>query len=173
MLCLTSARFNMTAIVLVQGADTDVATTSVPSGNGREITQQDPETGDLIRVWMPEDTDPGTGGIQIKRIKLIARGIIDGGIRVAGTTQRYTPQGRYENIDFVKVTVPKNVILTKRDRVTDIRGPHGELLWKEEESDDAATVFNVMGMTPVMDPFGRLLENTGLLQRSEVQQYGN
>lgn len=172
MLCLTSARFNMTAIALVQGADTDTATVSVPSGNGREIRQQDPETGDIIRVWVPEDSDPVIVGTQIKRIKLIARGIIDGGIRVAGTTQRITPQGRYINVDYVSITVPKNVILTKRDRVTDIRGPKGVLLWKEEEFDDAATVFNVMGMTPVVDPFGNHIENTGLLQRSEVQQYG-
>src|ERR1044072_3332923 len=102
----------MTGIVLVQGEDTRGDTTSVESPNGRYVRQQDPETGDLIRVWVPFDSDPVTSGTQIIRVPMIARGIIDGGIRVAGTTQRYTPQGRYINVDFVQITVPKDVLIT-------------------------------------------------------------
>lgn len=172
MLCLLGARYSMTAIILSQGEDNDLSTTTVPAPNGSYVRQQNPETGDIIRVWVPEDSDDVSPGIQIKRFSLEAKGIIDGGIRVAATTQRYTPGGRYENIDYIMIKFPANVTLTKRDRVTDIRNSKGVLLWKEEEFTDAPTVFTVEGVVPITDPFGMYVENSALLQRSEIQEHG-
>lgn len=177
MLCLTSARYNMTALVLVPGADTDQNNDVTPTDNtGHYEYQQDPDSGAIVRVWVPDAPQPGDPAVPVdsgaaagRRIPLMARGIIDGGIRVAGTTERYTPGGVYENIDFVSIKFPADVVLTKRDRITDIRNAAGILLWKEEEFDDSATVFDVLGVTPVTDPFGNYIENSALLQRAEVQ----
>jgi hypothetical protein len=98
----------------------------------------------------------------------MVRGITNGGIRVAGTTQRYT--ALYENIDWAVMTFPKSVVLTKRDRITSISNSAGAVIWEEEEMDGRPpTVFMVMGSTPVIDPFGNHIENTCLLQRAQVQ----
>jgi hypothetical protein len=62
------------------------------------------------------------------------------------------------------------VTLSKRDRITNVSNAKGEIIWKEEEIQGApATVFIVMGVTPVVDPFGNHIENTALIQRAQVQ----
>jgi hypothetical protein len=162
MSCLLSSRFNMRATVLRQ-----VGTNPQENPGGHWETQQDPETGDIIRVWVAdEDADePGNQGLVIN---CIIRGVTNGGIRVAGTTQRYSEV--YENIDWATLAFPKKYILSKRDRITNVTNSKGELIWKEEEIEGApATVFIVMGVTPVVDPFGNHIENTALIQRAQVQ----
>ena len=159
--CLTSARFNMKATLLSQGV-------TQPDTEGHWVEKQDPDTGEITRVWTV-DTDQTTPGDQVVEIPCIVRGIVDGGIRVAGTTERYTPSGIYENIDYAKMSFPKGYVVTKRDRITNIKNAQGEIIWKEEEFDSSATVFEVMGVTPILDPFGTHIENMALLQRAEVQ----
>lgn len=175
MLCITSARFNLTAQRIVQGEDTRVDTETL-NESGSYQYQQDPDSGALVRRWVTsQDIDPvteGNQGAQGLTIPCIVRGIVDGGIRVTGTTERFTPGGLYENIDFARMTFPAGYVLTKRDKITNIRNKAGYLIWKEEEYDDSATVFDVMGVTPIVDPFGTHIENQALLQRAEVQQYG-
>jgi hypothetical protein len=159
----------MTATVLTQGGlivdDTDPDGTVV----GHYENKQDPETGEIIRVWVVEDADPDALGVQEKKVRCIVRGILDGGIRVAGTTERFNPQGILESVDFVKMQFPSSVTISKRDRVTNISNRHGIIIWREEESDNAPTIFDVQGVTPVVDPFGNLIEWSALLQRSEAQ----
>lgn len=160
--CLTSARFNMTATVLNQGAtEPDVV-------GGRWEEKQDPDSGEIIRVWVV-DSDPDTPDVQERKVACIVRGILDGGIRVAGTTERYTAAGVYDNIDFAKMSFPAGESISKRDRITNIKNRDGVIVWKEEEFNGAPTVFEVLGVTPVVDPFGTHIENTALLQRAEIQ----
>jgi hypothetical protein len=144
-----------------------VGTNPQENPGGHWETQQDPETGDIIRVWVP-DEDADEPGNQSLVINCIVRGVTNGGIRVAGTTQRYSEV--YENIDWATLAFPKKYILSKRDRITNVTNAKGELIWKEEEIEGApATVFIVMGVTPVVDPFGNHIENTALIQRAQVQ----
>jgi hypothetical protein len=139
---------------------------------GHYESKQDPDTGDIIRVWVPATDDPATGPVEPSEIDCMVRGIITDGINVAGTTERFTPQGVYESVDFVKMNFAPHVVLTKRDRITNVRNQKGEIVWKEEESDNNATVFDVLGVTPVLDPFGNHVENLAFLKRAGVQQYG-
>lgn len=168
MRCISSARFNMTATVLRQGEYGDENVEQ----SGYWTERQDPITLEIIRVWVPTDTDPGTAGIQAATFKCIARGIVDGGIRVAGTTERITPQGIIDSADYVQLQFPTSVEISKRDRVYNIKGSNGLLVWKEEEFNGAATIFEVLGVTPILDPFGRHMENHALLKRAEVQSDG-
>lgn len=166
--CLVSSKFSMTATVLSQGP------TSPNVGDdpdGVWVNRQDPDTGEIIRVWEPVDSDE-EAGVQPLTVECMVRGVIDGGIRVAGTTERFTPQGLYDNVDYAKMNFPADFVLTKRDRVTDIKNASGDTIWKEEEFDDRGTVFEVLGITPILDPFGMHVENLALLKRAEVQQYG-
>lgn len=134
---------------------------------------QDPDSGAIVKRWYDDastpDVDERRSGLLIPNVPLMARGVIDGGIRVAGTTERFSDT--YENVDWVKATFGKNTRITKRDQVTNIRNKrNGELLWREDEiSGSPATTFNVMGVTPVFDPFSRLVEFAVLLERAEVQ----
>jgi hypothetical protein len=151
----------MTATVLSQG---DYGTTSAASNFSNK---QDPETGEMIRVWTTDTSE--AAGTQLRDIQCIARGILDGGIRVAGTTERFNPQGIIESVDYVKIQFPASEVISKRDRITNIRNRKGTVIWTEEEYNGAPTVFEVLGVTPVTDPFGNHVENSALLQRAEVQ----
>jgi hypothetical protein len=166
----------MTAVILKPGGPSDNNDTT-GSENGHYEYQQDPDSGAIIEIWVP-DTDPvidivpdygDPGFITGRRFNCIARGFSDGGIRVAGSTEHFSSRGYIDTIDYVNLKFPADVILTRRDRVTDIRNRDNVLLWKEEEFSDKATVFEVNGVTPVMDPWGKHVENSALLMRAEVQ----
>lgn len=169
--CITSARFNMKADILRQSSGE-----STPTADGHWEDSQDPITGEIIRVWVPVGDDPGTPdneGVNASTFACMARGIIDGGIRVAGTTERWGET--YVDIDYCRIEFPSRIVITKRDRITNIRNRQGHILWLEEElgADSEgvykATVFNVLGVTPVVDPFGRHTSNVALLERANIQ----
>lgn len=173
--CLTSARFNMKADILRStrtGITEDDAVTPEDEG-GQWVNIQDPDTGEIIREWQknpkvePVDDD-GEPTPPLESFNCLARGIVDGGIRVAGTTERFSEL--YDGVDYVRIWYPKSVVLNRRDRITNIRDARGNIIWSENERGDGApTVFNVTGFTPVVDPFGRHIENSSLLERIEVQ----
>jgi hypothetical protein len=187
--CLTGARFNMSATLLHQNEGVQYDDLSTPGGTididdyGVWEDSQDPLTGDIIKVWkpyapgegpvVPDPAEPG-GVNYIGNIPCVARGIVDGGIRVAGTTERFGDT--YENIDYVKMWVPANVLITKRDRIINIRDPKGRIIWVDEEFSDPfnlqpprATEFNVNGVTPLFNAFNTHTENFVLLERAEVR----
>lgn len=197
MICLTSSVFTMTALVLKQGEyyeagdGNNLATASVEgqksgSPNGRYEYRQDPISGAMERVWVPEsnaapttngttvmsmsvNTDPSKGPMDGRRIKCSARGILEGGIRVTATTERYSTRGTLAVEDFINFEFPSNEVLTRRDRITDIRNSKGEAIWIEDESTGLPTVFEVTGVTPVVDPFGLKTKNFTLLERADDQ----
>lgn len=152
---------------------------------GTWADSQDPLTGQIVKVWKPYEpstpsyydftppnSGPTTNTVNIRQnVPCIARGIVDGGIRVAGTTERFGES--YENIDFVKMWIPANVVVTKRDRITNIRDRTGRIRWLDEEyyvegdpSTLRATVFNVNGVTPLFDAFNNVVEWFVLLERA-------
>lgn len=180
--CLTGARFNMSAVLLHQN-DNYVPNNINPDEYGEWVDSQDPLTGQIVRVWQPYDNvvipdSPNTididESVQLGKIPVIARGIVDGGIRVAGTTERFGDT--YENIDYVKLWVPAHVRISKRDRVTNIADANGHIRWLNEEDVDPrgnitprATVFNVNGVTPLFNAFNVMTEQFVLLERAEVE----
>jgi hypothetical protein len=150
--------------------------TGIETGNSDDVAQgdfgtgatyQDPITGEILNNWTPIADDPDTEpdeNATLGTFECIARGIVDGGIRVAGTTERFGDT--YENIDFVKMWVPATTLITKRDRITNIRLKNGQVVWRNEESSGAPTIFNVNGVTPLFDAFNRHIENFVLLERA-------
>lgn len=173
--CLTAARMTMGATLLHQNdpyspvGDIDIDL------YGSWVDSQDPLTGEVVRVWKAYDNpltpEVNEDTLNIGNIQCVARGIVDGGIRVAGTTERFGDT--YENIDYVKMWVPASTKISKRDRVTNIRDPRGRILWVDEEFVDPrtvevprATVFNVNGVTPLLNAFNRHTESFVLLERA-------
>lgn len=175
LICLTGARFSMQATLLHQNDPYNPDPLN-PDLYGEWVESQDPLTGEIVRVWKPFDnplTPEDEDTLKIGTIKCLARGIVDGGIRVAGTTERFGDT--YENIDFVKLWVPATTRISKRDRVTNIKDAKGHIRWLDEEFDDPrdltppkATMFNVNGVTPLFDAFNNMTEQFVLLERAEV-----
>lgn len=167
--CLTGARFTMNAEVLRRVGD-NPATPEQDNEGGAWESYQDPITGEILNRWVPTDAQsvplPDGSTEPVRTIPCMARGIVDGGIRVAGTTERFGDT--YENVDYVKLWVPARVKISKRDRITNIRDrKNGTVIWVDEEYGDGfrPTVFNVNGVTPLFDAFNRHVENYVLLER--------
>ncbi len=169
--CLTSTRFSLFADVLKQADEFDY--TSDLEEQGFHRVKQNKRTGELEREWVPLVDEDDPNGPKIVSVKCDINGILDGGIRVAGTTERL--ENEYNNVDFAHMWYPKHYIITKRDRITNVRTARtGEVIWQEEELDLVdgkypATVFNVLGVTPVKDAFGQWMENRALLARADVK----
>ncbi len=165
--CLTGARFTMKADVLRWSGITTPQPTDVDQSQGGWQSPQDPITGEVRNEWVPGVVDnpdtPDKDEYEVVRtIDCLARGIVDGGIRVAGSTERFGDL--YENIEFVKLWVPQRVKIYKNDRITNIR-TRGEIIWTESNGD--AIVFNVNGISPLFDAFNRPVEKFLLLERAE------
>ena len=173
MMCITGGLFNMTALVLTPGASDGDPSTG--SENGKYDYVQDPISGSFEKVWIPAlpeengNTDPTKGPMAGRRVACSARAILEGGIRVTATTERYSTRGTLETADYIDFEFPTSEVITRRDRITDIRDSKGNLIWIEEESTDRPTVFEVTGVTPVTDPFGVHINNFSLLQRAQNQ----
>lgn len=189
--CLTGARFTMTATLLHQNEEYNPYPVD-PDIYGEWTDSQDPLTGQIVRIWVPyEDQPDNPDTVEVdpifRTIPCIARGIVDGGIRVAGTTEWFGAD--YRNIDFVKLWVPPSVKISKRDRITNIKDQRGRIMWHNEEfepqSPDTnidmgdpdtynqylkATVFNVNGVTPLFNAFNRPVEQFVLLENAEIQE---
>lgn len=176
--CITSTIFTMTAKRLVSGV-TNVDTGVTTSG-GHWEERQDSITGEIDRVWVPEEDDPSTEENENTRTFICeARAVITGGLNTQGTAERWTSKGEYENVDYITIKFPPDVLLTDRDQVTEVRGPDGKILWLEEamgQVDDETgnpiyrpTIFDVGGVSPVLDPFGGHVQNYAMLTRSERQ----
>lgn len=142
-----------------------------PEGSGEWVIDHDPDSNEIIRKWQPYDESSATPDnpfTALRTFKCLARGIVDGGIRVAGTTERFGEL--YEGVDYIRIWFPPKTPVTRRDRITNVRDRRGNILWREEErSDNAPTIFSVVGVTPILDPFGVHVENMALLERAETQ----
>lgn len=130
--CLTSARYTMKADV------------------HRQTVVRNATTGQQERSWAYSHT-----------IDCQARGVVSGGIRVVGSTERFSPRGDYEDVDWVKMQTGEH--LSKRDRITNIRNADG-VIWKDGVT-DLPINFDVLGVTPLPSPFGSVSDYDVILER--------
>lgn len=114
-------------------------------------TKTQNESGEIVRNWSTKESD----------VPCIARGIAGGGIRVVGSIERWSSV--YDDVEYVKIQCNYN--LSKRDRITNIRTNQGTLAW---EDDNIGTTFDIIGASPVMDPFGRLVEYDILATKADI-----
>lgn len=119
------------------------------------------ESGQVIREWNIENA---------YTVKNLTVGILGGGIRVVGSTEEWGED--YEDIEWAKMYISDQridadaqgeVFITRRFRVSNIRDQStGRQLWVGD--DQLPIEFNIMGITPIMDPFGRPVEYELLLK---------
>jgi len=125
----------------------------------RQYEIQDPDTGSIKRDWQYQRT-----------IDAYAKGIISN----SSTTRSSDKQvfsNKYSNEQVIQVRTSER--LTVRDKITNIRDPKGNPIWSElNYPTETPTVFEIMGVTPITDPFGNVLGYNSSMRRSENQQIG-
>lgn len=124
----------------------------------RQQEQQDKDTGAIIREFS-----------YIKTLDCYARGIITESRNRTNDNQNFS--NKYSNNQYVETRTSER--LTPRDKVKNIRDASGNPIWYElNYPSDTPTVFDVIGTTPISDPFGNVVGYNASLQRAENQQIG-
>ena len=124
----------------------------------RQSERQDPDTGAMVREFS-----------YIKTIDCYARGIITQSGTKGNDRQKFS--NKYSNDQYIETRTSER--LTFRDKVKNIRDVNGNPIWYElNYPSDTDTVFDVMGITPISDPFGNIVGYNSSLERAENQQIG-
>lgn len=169
MKCLQSIKYTMVATVLNNFR---------PGSNGSQAgghwqVAQDPDTNEITRVWVDDASIPPRPGqswdaaVNKFDIECLVSGFTNAGFLSTPNSQSFD-NGRYIPSEIVSISFPKNYILNRSQYITSIRKTDETVLWMEEET-GLPTVFEIQGVTPVFDPFGRHTENTAILRRSPIQ----
>jgi hypothetical protein len=125
----------------------------------RQSEIQDPDTGAIKREWNYHRT-----------IDCHAKGVISN----SATTRSSDKQvfsNKYMNDQVIQVRTSEK--LTMREKVTNVRDAKDNVIWSEINfPTETPTVFEVIGTTPITDPFGNVLGYNSSMKRSENQQIG-
>ena len=116
---------------------------------------QDPNSGEIKRKWIYTETLP-----------CLAKSIISSGVRSPSNDK--TVDSRYMVEEILKVMTL--VKLPRNAKISNVRDLNGIVLWEEAEiSGNPATIFDIVGSTPIIDGFGQILEYETTIQRSDIQ----
>ena len=125
----------------------------------RQLDTQDSDTGAIKKEWM-----------FYKTVDCHAKGVISN----SATTRSSDKQifnNKYVNDQIIQIRTEDR--LTPREKVTNIRDMNNNYIWVELDfPTETPTVFEVMGTTPITDPFGRVIGYNSSMKRSENQQIG-
>lgn len=180
---ILKVRFNMRATVLNQYATDQIDeapdASEVVTGGHWEVVQ-DEDTGGIKRVWMEEtavaapvqgerrsDFKSAALGASRYDIECMARGFPEVGFRSTANTETFY-EGMYRPFEAIQMTYPARYILSRRQLITNIRTKSDTILWVEEDT-GSPTVFEVQGITPTFDAFGKHIDNLTVLKRADVQ----
>ncbi len=120
---------------------------------------QDANTGAIKKEWMFSKTIP-----------CHAKGIVSNSA-TARSGDKQVFGAKYINDQIIQIrTIEK---LNVRQKITNIRDSSGNVIWSEiDYPQETPTVFEVVGVTPITDPFGGTLGFNSTLKRSENQTIG-
>jgi len=125
----------------------------------RQLDSQDANTGALVKEWT-----------YYKTVDCHAKGVISN----SATTRSSDKQvfdNRYKNDQIIQVRTAER--LSAREKITNIRNADGVHIWTEINfPTETPTVFEVIGTTPITDPFGKVVGYNSSMKRSENQQIG-
>ena len=125
----------------------------------KQFDSQDTNTGAIKKEWHYDRT-----------VKCYAKGVISNRASSrSGDRQEIAAQ--YKDTQYVEIRSTDKISL--REKITNIRTEHGVAIWTELNfPDNTPTVFEIIGTTPMTDPFGDVLAWNTTLKRSENQVIG-
>ena len=125
----------------------------------RQEEIQDPDTGALKKTWS-----------FYKSVPCHAKGIISNSA-TSRTGDYQVLKEKYVNAQIIVVRTEQKLSL--REKITNVQSADGEVIWAEiNYPTETPTVFEVIGTTPITDPFGSVLGYNSTLKRSENQNIG-
>jgi hypothetical protein len=125
----------------------------------RQYEQQDKDTGAIKREWQYQRT-----------LNCYAKGIISNS-STSRSSDKQILSNKYSNEQIIQVRTSEKI--TMRDKVTNIRDINGNVVWTElNYPSETPTVFEIIGVTPITDPFGNTIGYNSSMKRSENQQIG-
>ncbi len=126
----------------------------------RQINTQNADTGEIKKEWT-----------YYKTIPCHTKGIISNSSSSAKAGNQQSFGVQYNNEQILQIRTTEK--LTYRAKLTNIKDPNGKVLWAEINfPTETPTVFEVIGITPVTDPFGFVVGYNNTVKRSENQQIG-
>lgn len=124
----------------------------------KQYDVQDGNTGNIKKEWQ-----------YYKTVPCHAKGIVSKTGSTNGDRQSF--DNRYINEQTIEVRTSEK--LTIREKITNICSSDGEVIWEEVNfPSNTPTVFEVIGTTPLTDPFGKILGYNSSMKRSENQLIG-
>jgi hypothetical protein len=121
--------------------------------------EQDSDSGALKKDWIFDKT-----------ISCAAKGIVSNSTSTR-TNDRQQFSNKYTMEQLIQIRTTEKI--TMRHKITNIRNKQNEVIWTElNYPSDTPTVFEVVGVTPIMDPFGVQLGFNVVAKRSENQTVG-
>lgn len=125
----------------------------------RQFDTQDTNTGAIIKSWS-----------FYKTLDCHAKGIISNSSSNSGNDKQVFGN-RYSNHQMIQIRTSEKI--SYREKVTNIRDSKNKPIWSEINfPSETPTVFEVVGSTPITDPFGNVVGFNTTLSRSENQQIG-
>ena len=129
-----------------------------------------------LDLFIQQDVqDPETGSINkyfnyIETIDCYAKGVVTNSISTRAT-DRQQFSNKYINEQLIQIRTIEKVNL--RHKITNIRNKNGGYVWTElNYPTETPTVFEVIGVTPITDPFGNVIAYNSTAKRSENQVIG-
>jgi hypothetical protein len=123
----------------------------------RQIDEQDPDTGAIKRNW-----------VFYKTIPCHAKGIISNSSS-SRNSDKQVMSNKYYNDQVLQIRTAER--LTLREKITNIKDSDNNYIWTEiNYPNETPTVFEIMGTTPITDPFGKVIGYNSSVKRSENQQ---
>ena len=125
----------------------------------RQIDSQNSDTGAIVKEWQ-----------FYKTVDCHAKGVISNSAATRSSDKQIF-SNKYVNDQIIQVRTYDR--LTSREKVTNIRDMQNNYIWVELNfPTETPTVFEVVGTTPITDPFGRVIGYNSSMKRSENQQIG-
>jgi len=125
----------------------------------KQFDLQDADTGSIKKEWQFDRTVPCS-----------AKGNISNSSS-SRTGDRQVMSTKYSNDEMLQVRTTEKVTL--REKITNIRDLEGTVVWEELNfPTNTPTVYELMGTTPMTDPFGAIIGYNSTVKRSENQQIG-
>ncbi len=123
----------------------------------RQIDEQDPDTGAIKRNW-----------VFYKTIPCHAKGIISNSSS-SRNSDKQVMSNKYYNDQVLQIRTAER--LTLREKITNIKDSDNNYIWTViNYPNETPTVFEIMGTTPITDPFGKVIGYNSSVKRSENQQ---
>lgn len=124
-----------------------------------QIDSQNVDTGEINKEW-----------IYLKTLACSAKGMVSNSTsRRTGDNQSF--DNHYSNKQMVQIRTSEKINI--RHKITNIRSREGIPVWTElNYPSETPTVFEVVGTTPITDPFGSVIAFNSIIKRSENQTIG-